>query len=107
MNIWTRENLQPIGEYQFQQSGRKMIREGSPEIKTIMEDLLKGKVLRTQIDEQIMFSQMGQKRNAIWSLFLASGYLKVENYELDPDKGRPEYELALTNKEVRLMFEDI
>ena len=85
----------------------KLIREGSPEIKTIMEDLLKGKVLRTQIDEQIMFSQMGQKRNAIWSLFLASGYLKVENYELDPDKGRPEYELALTNKEVRLMFEDM
>ena len=34
----------------------KLIREGSPEIKTIMEDLLKGKVLRTQIDEQIMFS---------------------------------------------------
>ena len=85
----------------------KLIREGSPEIKTIMEDLLKGKVLRTQIDEQIMFSQPGQKRNAIWSLFLASGYLKVENYELDPDKGRPEYELALTNKEVRLMFEDM
>ena len=85
----------------------KLIREGSPEIKTIMEDLLNGKALRTQIDEQIMFSQLGQKRNAIWSLFLASGYLKVENYELDPDKGRPEYELALTNKEVRLMFEDM
>ena len=52
-------------------------------------------------------ARWGQKRNAIWSLFLASGYLKVENYELDPDKGRPEYELALTNKEVRLMFEDM
>ena len=85
----------------------KLIREGSPEVKTIMEDLLKGKVLRTQIDEQIVFNQLGQKRNAIWSLLLASGYLKVENYELDPDKGRPEYELALTNKEVRLMFEDM
>ena len=85
----------------------KLIREGSPEVKEIMEDLLQGKVLRTQIDEQIVFSQLGQKRGAIWSLLLASGYLKVEKYELDPHKGRPEYELALTNKEVRLMFEDM
>ncbi len=85
----------------------KLIREGSSEVKTVMEDLLNGKALRTQIDEQIVFSQLGQKRGAIWSLLLASGYLKVEKYELDPDKGRPEYELALTNKEVRLMFEDM
>ena len=85
----------------------KLIREGSTEVKTAMEDLLNGKALRTQIDEQIVFSQLGQKRGAIWSLLLASGYLKVENYEQDPDKGRPEYELTLTNKEVRLMFEDM
>lgn len=73
----------------------------------MMEDLLKGKALRIQIDEQIVFSQLGHKRNAIWSLLLAGGYLKVEKYELDPDKGKPEYELALTNKEVRFMFEDM
>ncbi len=85
----------------------KLIREGSPEIKTVMEDLLNGKALRTQIDEQIVFNQLGQKRNSIWSLLLASGYLKVENYELNPDKGRPEYELMLTNKEVRLTFENM
>ena len=72
-----------------------------------MEDLLNGKALRTQIDEQIVFNQLGQKRNSIWSLLLASGYLKVENYELNPDKGRPEYELMLTNKEVRLTFENM
>ncbi len=81
----------------------KLIREGSAEVKTIMEDLLHGKVLRTQIDEQIVFSQLNQKSSAIWSLLLASGYLKVVSFELDD--GRPIYELALTNKEVRLMFE--
>lgn len=85
----------------------KLIREGSPEIKTIMEDLLKGKSFRTQIDEQIVFSQLGQRQSSIWSLLLASGYLKVEKYEQDPDRGREEYELTLTNKEVRLMFEDM
>ena len=83
----------------------KLIREGSPDIKTIMEDLLNGKVLQTQIDEQIVFNQLGKKISAVWSLLLASGYLKVVKYELDPNKGKPEYELALTNMEVRLMFE--
>lgn len=83
----------------------KLIREGEPEIKTIMEDLLEGKVLCTQIDEQIVYNQLEQNISSIWSLLLASGYLKVVRYTLDPDMGWPEYELALTNKEVRLMFE--
>ncbi len=83
----------------------KLIREGEPEIKTVMEDLLEGKILHTQIDEQIVYNQLDQNIDAIWSLLLASGYLKVVKYSLNPDMGWPEYELALTNKEVRLMFE--
>ena len=83
----------------------KLIREGEPEIKTVMEDLLDGKVLQAQIDEQIVYNQLDQNIDAIWSLLLASGYLKVVKYTMDPDIGWPEYELALTNKEVRLMFE--
>ena len=85
----------------------KLIREGSPEVKRIMEDLLNGKKLQAQIDEQIIFSQLGKKISAVWSLLLASGYLKVLSYELDPNIGKPRYELALTNMEVRLMFEDM
>ena len=83
----------------------KLIREGEPEIKIVMEDLLAGKVLHAQIDEQIVYNQLDQSINAIWSLLLASGYLKVVKYEFDPERGKPEYELALTNKEVCLMFE--
>ena len=83
----------------------KLIREGEPEIKTIMEDLLDGKVLHTQIDEQIVYNQLDQSIHAIWSLLLASGYLKVVRYEFNLDRGKPEYELALTNREVYLMFE--
>ncbi|MBR3762238.1 MAG: AAA family ATPase [Lachnospiraceae bacterium] len=83
----------------------KLIREGEPEIKTVMEDLLEGKVLRTQIDEQIVYNQLDQNISAIWSLLLACGYLKVVRYSLNLEIGWPEYELALTNKEVRLMFE--
>jgi len=83
----------------------KLIREGTPEIKIAMEELLAGKTLKTQIDEQIVFYQLDNRVSAIWSFLLASGYLKAVSYELDPYTGRAEYELALTNMEVRLMFE--
>ena len=85
----------------------KLIREGSPEIKIVMEDLLEGKVLRTQIDEQVVYNQLDGDERAIWSLLLASGYLKVESLKIDPEKGRMDYELSLTNMEVRFMFENM
>ncbi len=84
----------------------KLIREGSPETKMIMEDLLSGKSLLTQIDEQIIFNQLGRKESAVWSLLLASGYLRVKNLSTDK-KGRTIYELVLTNHEVTLMFEQM
>lgn len=82
----------------------KLIREGSAEIKISMENLLKGEHLYKEIDEQIIFDQLDVDENAIWSLFLTSGYLKVESYALNEDTGADLYELALTNKEVQIMF---
>ncbi len=82
----------------------KLIREGSADIKISMENLLKGEHLYREVDEQIIFDQLDADEGAIWSLFLASGYLKAESYELDEDTGTDLYELALTNKEVKIMF---
>lgn len=84
----------------------KLIREGSPDIKMVMEDLLSGKALRTQIDEQIVFNHLGRKESAIWSLLLASGYLRVKHLSMDK-RERTIYELVLTNREVSLMFEQM
>ena len=83
----------------------KLIREGSAEIKISMESLLKGKRLYKEIDEQIIFNQLDVDENAMWSLFLASGYLKAESYTLNEETGGDLYELALTNKEVQIMFQ--
>ena len=83
----------------------KLIREGSVEIKISMENLLKGKHLYKEIDEQIIFIQLDVDENAIWSLFLASGYLKAESCTLNEETGGDLYELALTNKEVQIMFQ--
>lgn len=85
----------------------KLIREGSKDVKIIMENLLKGEILCTKIDEQIVFNQLDHNEYAIWSLLLASGYLKVEECNMDPDREKDEYKLRLTNNEVKYMFEDM
>lgn len=83
----------------------KLIREGNPDVKMIMEDLLQGKTYHTVIDEQIVFSQLDYRESAVWSLLLATGYLRAEQVTFNERTGKTEYDLALTNREVRLMFE--
>ncbi len=87
----------------------KLLQEGSREVKQSFEGLLTGRNLVTPVDEQIVYNQLGRDETAIWSLLLAGGYLKVaahEEYEEDTyDIKEPVYELALTNLEVRIMFE--
>lgn len=76
-----------------------LLREGSKTIKMQFEQLLVGKVIESRIDEEIVYNQLNRNENAIWSLLLASGYLKVAG------KYGNIYELALTNYEVKQMFE--
>ena len=82
----------------------RIIKRGNRNIKMELENLLKGGVLKTRIDEQIIFSQLNGRTDAVWSLLLASGYLRVKHYFIDEEWGRDTYELALTNREVRFMF---
>ncbi|NBH35914.1 hypothetical protein D3Z58_20820 [Clostridiaceae bacterium] len=82
----------------------KLIQEGSSAIKETMEDLLKGRKLCTTMDEQIVFNQLEYSENAVWSLFLASGYFKADHYRFNEEIGVGEYELSLTNKEVHITF---
>ncbi|MDO5423204.1 MAG: AAA family ATPase [Eubacteriales bacterium] len=80
----------------------KLIKEGTPEIKIAMEDLLEGKEIESDIDEEIVFSQLDNNRTAIWSLLLVAGYLRVVR---EPEEGTDSvYHLALTNFEVTKMF---
>lgn len=85
----------------------KLIKEGNANVKKTMEDLLTGKSLITEIDEQIVFNQLKHSQSAIWSLLLASGYLRVEKFTLDQEKNLFSYELVLTNKEVLFMFQNM
>ena len=73
----------------------------------VMEDLLKGGKLHTYIDEQMVFSLLDTRESAVWSLLLASGYLKVERFIPNEKRGKHGYDLVLTNQEVRMMFEQM
>ena len=85
----------------------KLIREGNRTIKEKFERLLQGECIWSEIDEQIVYSQLNGNEKAVWSLLLASGYLKVcsyEKYEEITEGTFPKYQLALTNLEVKFMF---
>ena len=83
-----------------------LVQKGRPYIKTMMETLINGKAINVRIDEQIVFSELDYSEDAVWSLMLASGYLKViSSEELNLIReSENEYELALTNREILFMF---
>ncbi|MCI6684690.1 MAG: ATP-binding protein, partial [Roseburia faecis] len=81
-----------------------LIQRGNSVIKEGMEDLLSGKELVTEIDEQIVFDQLDDNMTAIWSLLLSSGYLKINQAPKDAAASNQNYHLSLTNHEVDVMF---
>ena len=88
----------------------KLIREATRQIKEAFETLLSGGAVMTEIDEQIVYDQLMADESAIWSLFLASGYLKVKSFKIeesDYGQWKQIYELELTNFEVKVMFRNM
>lgn len=85
----------------------KLMREASSRNKQYLEQLLKGSSIFCSIDEQIAYSDLDEEEESVWSLLLATGYLKVigrETQDKATKKGKPLYELTLTNYEVECMF---
>ena len=85
----------------------RLIRRSSSEIKELMEELLQGREIVVNFDEQIMFEQLEQDENAIWSLMLASGYLKATEVEYRGILRDPWYHLMITNLETTAMFSSL
>ncbi len=112
-NPWSITNFldkKRLGTYWANTSSNSLIgtllQQGDTGTKKILEDLLQDGTLVTEIDEEIIFNQLDVKRNAIWSLMLASGYLKVLYSEF-PEDGRFRYELGVTNYEVKIMLKNM
>ena len=85
----------------------KLLQSASANMKTQLEELLNGKQIIVNFDEQIIFGQLEQDENAVWSLLVASGYLKVEEIEYRGMTLEPWYHLAVTNLETISMFSNM
>ncbi len=113
-NPWSIINFldeQKLGTYWANSSSNslagKLIREGSSDIKQTFECLIQGGSFHAEIDEQIVYDSLDADEQAVWSLLLASGYLKVKSYQAsftEFHELKEDYELELTNFEVKAMF---
>ena len=81
----------------------RLIRTASADVKEKMEDLLRGQTITVNFDEQIVYNQLDDNEEAIWSLLLASGYLKVQNIDYRGITLEPWYTLDITNIETLSM----
>ena len=82
-----------------------LMQTGVPGIKQTMEALLQGKSFEAELDEKIVFDQLDGSVSAVWSLLLATGYLKVLDLKYVGERKRKMYTLTLTNMEAESIFE--
>ena len=116
-NPWSIINYlseQRVGTYWANTSSNsligKLIRQGGRQTKETFRQLLSGGSIEAEIEEQIVYNQLDRDENAVWSLFLASGYLKVKNYKVQQSEymeWKEIYELEITNFETMIMFRSI
>jgi len=76
----------------------ELISSGSSCLKEDFAELMNGNTIVKAIDEQIVFSDLFEDDDAVWSLLYSSGYLKTVNTDED------EYELKIVNYEVMKYF---
>ena len=115
-NPWSIINFLDTGKlqpYWINTSGNqlagKLIQKGASQVKASFEKLLSGSSVTTELDEQIVYNQLDLDESAIWSLLLASGYLKINGLSSETKFGQWHqlYELKITNFEVSIMFKNM
>ncbi|MBR1391897.1 MAG: AAA family ATPase [Lachnospiraceae bacterium] len=82
----------------------QLLRRGDSARKMQFEELLRGGCIEVQLDEQIIFEQLDEDPDGIWSLLLAGGYLKYIEVMVGEESELPIYRLSLTNLEVKRSF---
>ena len=82
-----------------------LVRRGGDALKRDFEELLAGRTVVKRVDERVSFRNLRTSPDAVWSLLLATGYLKVAGRTRDPEADSDDLALALTNREVRAGFD--
>ena len=85
----------------------RLLQKSDKKTKTQFETLMKGNSLEIELNEEIVLNQLDTHSDALWSLLLATGYLKLlcaPRIVKDDLDEHIIYTLAITNLEVRMMF---
>lgn len=77
----------------------------SKEVYDSLASLLTGKTVESTIDIAVTYEQLENNPAAVHSLLLVAGYLKTVR-KLSMERGDGEYELALPNKEIKMVYAD-
>jgi hypothetical protein len=84
-----------------------LIKRGNAGLKMQFEELIKGNSIKSYIIDEIVYNQLDDNPEAIWSFMLAAGYLKAEKIEYVGKFNRGLYTLALPNLEVESMVNEL
>ena len=82
----------------------EVVRGGDDELKADFEELMRGGSVEKVIDEQVVFSELRTRPNAVWALLLAAGYVVAPDPVPAMVATTPR-RLRLTNREVELSFD--
>jgi hypothetical protein len=82
----------------------EVVRRGGARLKSDFEELMRGGAIERTIDEQVVFSELATRQNAVWALLLAAGYVTCPG-AVPVDVVSTPRRLALTNHEVELTFD--
>ena len=87
-----------------------VLQQADKNVKVLFEQLMQGESIEIEMDDEMIFSQLGKKEEAIWALLLCGGYLKAEKVvtpEADGPARKPIFTLKITNRETEIMFGDL
>jgi hypothetical protein len=102
-------HTQGFKPYWVNTSSNEIIKEvlqlNKSESKKNIEKLLNGEIIKTKIEEHVVYQNITKNSEASWSFLLHAGYLKVVGKE---QKGKYIiYDLAIPNLEVETIFEEM
>ena len=71
-----------------------------------LEALIRGDKLRKVISDNLIYGELVEKEDTVWSLLLSAGYLRAENPQHTGSHGQyVSYELSIPNKEILAVYE--
>jgi len=83
---------------------KELCQKADTSIKQDLDILTQGGSINKAIDDNIVFTNLSNDEEALWSLLLHSGYLRYDNIAVDEETGSEIADLSLPNSEILCLF---